>query len=51
MQFEVACRGTAEVNATLLIEADSRDEAEAIARSMEKDWEILTVINIEYFSV
>ena len=46
MEFEVECRATAEVNAILRIEADNRDEAEEIARGMEKDWEILTIRNI-----
>lgn len=49
MEFEVECRGTAEVASIVLIEAGSMDEAEEIARGLDKDWEILTIRNIEYW--
>ena len=48
MEFEVECRATAEVCSIIRIEADNMDEAEDIARSLDKDWEILTIRNIEY---
>ena len=51
MEFDVECRATAEVNATVRIEADTLDEAEALARGIEKEWEIRTIRNIEYCGV
>jgi hypothetical protein len=48
MEFEVECRATAEVHSIVRVEADSSDEAEELARGIEKDWEVLTVRNIEY---